>query len=68
MFGRLFQRIIIEVRIPSGRCRLGVTKQFADDRQPQSGTGSHRRMRMTQIMNTNPSQASAFGNGLPRLL
>ena len=68
VFRRLFQWIVIEVRITCGGRGLRVTEQLADDRQPQSSTRSHRRMRMAQIVNPNARQARAGRDSFPRLL
>ena len=68
MFGCLFQRIIIKVRITLGRCGLRVTEQLADDGKSKAGSRANGRMGMAQIVNPNPLEAGALGNGPPGFL
>ena len=68
MFGRLFERIIIEVGIALRRGALCVAEQLADNRQAKPGAGADRRVWVAQIVDSDARQAGARRNGLPWLL
>lgn len=59
------QRIAVQVRISLRGGDLLVTKQLAEDRQPESAAGSEARERVPQVVNANSFEPSAHCNHLP---
>src|SRR5215211_2529763 len=53
------------MRVTCSCRRLGVSKQFANDGQSETGAGAEAGVSMPQVMKTDPSKSSAFGDSPP---
>jgi hypothetical protein len=67
VFGSLFERVVVKVRVSLRRGRLGVTKQFADDRQSEARSGAYGRVGVAQIVDPDAVEPRSFRDGFPWL-
>src|SRR3954468_19135059 len=67
VFGCLFQWIIVDMCVAFRGPALRMTQKLANDREAKTGSGSHRRVSVPQIMESDARQARARGNSFPRL-